>query len=76
MSGEKNTNDITKELYPTKLELDIPIGENGVTKIDEYNYIYDAGIKICISIDSSKYSKNDVTHAIDIACQKLREYFC
>ena len=76
MSEEKNTNDITKELYPTKLELDIPIGENGVTKIDEYNYIYDAGIKICISIDNSKYSKNDVTQAIDIACQKLREYFC
>ena len=72
---KKNTPDITQELYPTKLELDIPIGENGLTKIDKYNYIHDASIKISIAIDNNTYPKSDVTRAISIACQKLHEYF-
>ena len=71
----KNTPDIAQELYPTKLELNIPIGENGLTKIDEYNYIHNACIKVNISIDNNTYSKREVTKAIEIACRKLHEYF-
>ena len=58
---KKNTPDITQELYPTKLELDIPIGENGLTKINEYNYIHNACIKVSISINDNTYPKCEVS---------------
>ncbi|MDB8575747.1 hypothetical protein [Turicibacter sanguinis] len=63
------------ELYPTSIVIEVPIVS---LKVNDSSTIIssDTAVKINLNIDSPTYQKEKVKEAINLACLKLREYFC
>ncbi|WP_238899437.1 hypothetical protein [Clostridium sp. YIM B02500] len=63
-----------KELYPVDMTLIYPIG-NGFEVINDTILDSSSAIKIHVSIDCNKYSKQKVYESLKTAYQRLLEYY-
>lgn len=61
-------------IYPTNIEIKLPIKSHNYFNKSEV-IVSDLGIILNLKIDSNLYTKSDVLKQINLACQKLLEYF-
>lgn len=62
-------------IYPTNIKIQVPIQSLNYWNDTELRLSGD-GIVLDLKIDSNLYSKKDVYEQVNLACQKLLEYFC